>query len=61
MKVEVFPTTQALTVTSGAGYVILSQYDEVSGRDAEVYIPLVHVTAACAAIKEAARVARNGE
>ena len=61
MKTEVFPTTQALTVTAGNGFVSLTQYDEVTGRDAEIYIPLVHVTATCAAIKGVAKEARDGE
>ncbi|MCD9005194.1 hypothetical protein LDO31_02895 [Luteimonas sp. XNQY3] len=61
MKTEVFPTIQALTVESGKGFVILSQYDDVRGGDATIYIPVAQVTATCAAIKAVAKESHGGE
>lgn len=57
MEIEVFPTTQALKVTDGPGWVCLTQWDAVEGKDAEIYIPVTHIEDTCRALRTAAKAA----
>lgn len=59
MKVEVFPTTEALTVQSCADGVVLLQRDGGLGHDISIFIPLSQVGNACRAISAAAKAAKE--
>lgn len=54
MEIEVFPTTQALTVTDGPGWVCLTQWNSAEGKGADIYIPVAHIEATCRALRDAA-------
>jgi len=59
VEIEVFPSTEALTVSSTAVGVLLSQNDEGLGHDVQVFIPLSQVENACRAIRAAAKAAKE--
>lgn len=59
MEIEVFPTTQALTVTDGPGWVSLTQFDDSVGRDAQIFIPADRVEDAIRALRAAAAEAKK--
>lgn len=60
MEIEVFPTTQGLTVTAGNKWVYLTQHDEVLGKDVQIFIPVHRVEETCRALRATAEAASEG-